>query len=139
MQVNRIIVRSMLVVAFAIAGYAAGQAQSRKEEPVSFKKEIAPLIGKRCLPCHAEDNFNPSELSLDSYELIMEGGKHGAPVIPGNPKESLIIRKTSTNPPFGDRMPLNPKRKIDDGTAKWLSDEEIRLLASWITQGAKNN
>jgi hypothetical protein len=139
MRLSELVTRCGFIIGLALAAWTAGLAQSRKEDPISFKKDIAPVIGRRCLPCHAEDNFNPSELSLDSYEAIMEGGKHGTPVVPGNPNESLIMKKTSTRPPFGDRMPLNPKWKIDGGSAKWLSDEEIRLLAAWINQGAKNN
>lgn len=129
----------LIVAALVLTGLAAGLAQGRKGEPVSFKKDIAPLIGRRCLPCHAEDNFNPSELSLDSFEKLMEGGKHGTPLVPGNARESIIIKKTSTTPPFGDRMPLNPRRKIEDGTAKWLTNAELKLLAIWINQGARDD
>ena len=132
--------RGLIVAGLIVTGVAAVPAQGRKVgEPVSFKKDIAPLIGRRCLPCHAEDNFNPSELSLDSYEKLMEGGKHGSPVVPGKAHESIIIKKTSTIPPFGERMPLNPRKKVEEGTAKWLTDPELRLLAVWINQGAKDN
>jgi hypothetical protein len=136
---NRTNVGCLVVAGFVLMGAAEGLSQGKRSEPVSFTKDIAPLISRRCLPCHAEDNFNPSELSLDSYEKLMEGGKHGAPIIPGNARASIIMQKTSATPPFGDRMPLNPKRKIDDGSAKWLTDAELRIVAVWINQGAKNN
>lgn len=129
----------LIVAGLVLAGAVASFAQSKKGEEVSFRKDIAPLIGRNCLPCHAEDNFNPSELSLDSYETLMEGGKHGVPVVPGSSRESIIMKKTSTAPPFGDRMPLNPKWKVEAGKAKWLTDAELKLLAIWINQGAKNN
>ncbi|MEW6509732.1 MAG: c-type cytochrome domain-containing protein [Bacteroidota bacterium] len=106
---------------------------------ISFRQDVFPIISKNCLPCHAEDNFNPSELSLDSYELLMEGGKHGPPVVAGNAKESLIVRKTGLNPPFGDRMPLNSKQKIESGNAKWLTEAELKIIAEWVEQGAKDN
>ncbi len=110
-----------------------------KDEKVSFKNSVFPIIKSRCLPCHAEDNFNPSELSMDSYDLIAKGGKNGAPFKPGNSQESLMILKLSEKPPFGDRMPLNSKKKIREGKAVWLSPEEIKTIATWIDQGAKSN
>ncbi len=132
-------VRFLIVAGLVLTGVVAAPAQAKKSEPVSFRKDIAPLIGRRCLPCHAEDNFNPSELSLDSYEKLMEGGKHGSPIVSGNSRESIIVKKTSSTPPFGDRMPLNPKWKIEAGSASWLTNTELRMLALWINQGARNN
>jgi hypothetical protein len=124
---------------FVAAGLAAGMGQVKKGSQHSFKNDVFPLISSRCLPCHAEDNFNPSELSLDSYEQLMAGGKHGSPVVPGKSKESLLVNKLGLNPPFGDRMPLNPKKKIQAGTATWLTEAEQKVIAEWIDQGAKNN
>jgi hypothetical protein len=114
-----------------------GYAQNGKS--VSFKNDVFPIIKARCLPCHAEDNFNPSELSMDSYELLAQGGKHGEPFKKGKSSESLIIQKLNQEPPFGDRMPLNSKKKIQEGKAVWLTAEEVRTIATWIDQGAKNN
>ncbi len=106
---------------------------------VSFKKDVFPIIKKNCLPCHAGDSFNPSELSLDSYDDLMAGGKHGSPVTAGKSKESIIIQKLGLNPPFGDPMPLDPKRKKGEPPKKRLTDEEIKTIAQWIDEGAKNN
>jgi hypothetical protein len=137
----------LMAAAIVLGGSVLGQDTKTKKAPakknngeaLSFKKDIFPIIEKNCLPCHAEDQFNPSELSLDNYELLMAGGKNGSPVTAGKSKESLMIKKLSENPPFGDRMPLNAKKKIKEGKAKWLSEEEIQAIATWIDQGAKNN
>jgi uncharacterized membrane protein len=110
-----------------------------KKGTLSFEKDIAPVISRNCMPCHAEDNFNPSELSLDSYNQLMAGGKNGVPVIPGKAEESILVKKLSKDPPFGDRMPLNSKRKVQEGKARWLTDEEIKLIVTWVDQGAKKN
>ncbi len=106
---------------------------------LSFKKNVFPIIQKRCLPCHAEDNFNPSELSMDDYAKMSEGGKNGKIWIAGSSNESLIIKKLSEKPPFGDRMPLNSKKTIEAGKGKWLTEEEIKTIATWIEEGAKDN
>ncbi|MBI5472445.1 MAG: hypothetical protein HY961_08885 [Ignavibacteriae bacterium] len=123
---------TVLIVQLATIG-------QEKDEKVSFKASVFPIIKARCLPCHSEDNFNPSELSMDSYDQIAKGGKNGVPFKPGNSKESLMIQKLSEDPPFGDRMPLNSKKKIREGKAVWLNAEQIKTIATWIDQGAKNN
>ncbi len=135
-----LVVMTFLAAHAVLGGDGKKQKPSKKKERVvSFKEDVFPIIQEQCLPCHAEDNFNPSELSMDSYELLKTGGKHGQPFVTGEAKESLIIKKLAEEPPFGDRMPLNPKKKIKQGKAKWLSDEEIRTIAMWINQGAKDN
>ncbi len=105
----------------------------------SYKTDVVPIVKKYCLPCHGEDNYNPSELSLDTYQLMMEGGKHGSPIVPGDPDKSLLIQKVSGSAPFGDPMPL--AKKLDNGTMqqRHLTTEELAVLKEWVAQGAKNN
>ncbi len=128
-----------------VVSSSCGENSGAKKNPgkgtpaMSFRKDVFPIIQHNCLPCHAEDSFNPSELSMDSYEDMKAGGKDGSPWVNGNSKESLIIKKLSENPPFGDRMPFNSKKKIADGKARWLTGGEIDTIAAWIDQGAKNN
>ena len=101
-------------------------AQSKKE--LSFTKDIAPLIKANCLPCHLEENENPSGLSLDDYEKLMKGGNHGNTVVPGKPQESNLYLKILPNPPFGKQMARNKKK---------LTEEEMKTIHDWIAQGAK--
>ena len=125
----------------------SAQEKSGKEEKpakkpgdvVSFKADIFPIIQKHCLPCHAEENFNPSELSMDNYELLSAGGKGGPPFVAKKSAESLIVHKLGEKPPSGERMPLNSKKKIQEGKAVWLSKEEVKTIATWVDQGAKKN
>jgi hypothetical protein len=119
-----------------------GQAKrlSAKNAPeVSFKRDVFPILERKCLPCHAEDNFNPSELSLDDYDLMKAGGKNGVLWVEGKSSESILVKKLDEKPPFGDRMPLNSKKKIASGTAEYLTETQIDTIAVWIDQGAKNN
>jgi hypothetical protein len=116
-----------------------GGTESKTKDAVSFKDDVLPIISKRCLPCHAEENYNPSDLSLDSYDKLMAGGEHGASVVPGKAQESILVKKLSATPPFGDPMPRERKKKKDDPWTKQLSPEEIKLISDWIDQGAKNN
>ena len=102
-----------------------------KAAQVSYKKDIIPMMKKYCLPCHTEDMMNPSELYLDSYDGIMSGGKHGKALIAGKPDSSNIIKKLNLKPPFGDPMPMKRKTAFPADT--------LKMLKTWIEQGAKNN
>jgi uncharacterized membrane protein len=131
----------LFAVLFLAASVSVAQSSSANDSPkkatkskgeiVSFKSDVFPLIKKYCLPCHSEENTNPSELHLDSYDVLMRGGKHGPAILPGKPEESILIQKLSDNPPFGEPMPLKSKTG--------LSEEEIRILSDWIQKGAKKN
>ena len=139
---RRISISGIVALAFTLAVMACGQERQTKEggdggSPVSFKNDVAPIVQKHCLPCHAEENFNPSELSLDSYNNVMAGGKHGVPVVPGKASESIIVQKIESDPPFGDQMPL--ARKKNPGPPNKLTPEEVETIKLWINQGAKNN
>ena len=120
-------------------GDSHAKGSTRTAPALSFKKEIFPIIKKNCLPCHAEDNVNPSELCLDNYESMKAGGKNGSPWVEGKSGESIIIKELGEKPPFGDRMPFNSKRKIAEGKVRWLTEGEIETIATWIDQGARNN
>ena len=100
---------------------------AQKKGP-TYTKDVAPLIKKYCLPCHLEENENPSQLSMDNYELLMNGGEHGNTVLPGKPKESNLYLKLLPDPPFGKQMARNRKR---------LTKEELGVIFAWIEQGAK--
>jgi hypothetical protein len=96
---------------------------------ISYSKEVAPILEKFCATCHNEDDEHPSQLYMDSYDQLMKGGKA---VLPGNGKESMLVQKMASEPPFGKVMP--PPDKTRRPTA-----EQIELIRLWIDQGAKKN
>ncbi len=135
-------ISAAMAIALVVAVMAAGQEGKTKQggkggASVSFKGDVTPILKKHCLPCHAEENFNPSELSLDSYSNLIAGGKHGSPVVPGKASESIIVQKVGSNPPFGDQMPLVKKKNAANPDR--LTAGEIDTIKVWINQGAKDN
>jgi len=116
-----------LAVALACGlSLAPGQVKS-----LTFSKDVGPLVKKYCLPCHSADNDNSSELILDSYDTLREGGKHGDPLVPGKPKESNLYKKLLPDPEFGRQMPRGKGAKP--------TEDEIKLIYDWIQQGAKKD
>ena len=105
-------------------------ANSAADEPAPsglefFEKKIRPLLARHCYECHSRQIEEPkSGLRLDSREDILQGGAHGAAIVPGKPDKSRLI--TAIN--YADkRLQMPPRGK--------LSDEAIADLTEWVRLG----
>ncbi len=96
--------------------------------PYTYKKDIAPIIDRYCVSCHSSDETNPSDLYMDDFATLMKGGKHGVPVVSGQPEKSPLYFKLLPDPPFGKQMPRGHTK---------ITPEAIRIIHDWIQQGAK--
>lgn len=97
----------------------------------SYERDIEPIIQWRCVACHSAggEGAAKSGLDLSSYQALMEGTKEGGDlIVPGSPETSsfmvMVTRKDHLRMPFG---------------APPLADDEIRVIRTWIEQGANNN
>ncbi len=98
----------------------------RAARPVSFVREIAPILETRCLSCHGAQNPR-GRLRLDTFAGLLQGGQSRRPlVVAGSPPRSLLLLRIVA--PEKQRMPK-------DGQA--LSREEVQTIAAWIAQGAR--
>jgi mono/diheme cytochrome c family protein len=118
-----------LVFLFLVSrGLAGGEEKApgrgRGAEPPSFYRDIQPLFQTRCVGCHGGDSPK-AKLRLSSLEELRAGGKHGDPIVPSKPEESLLFLLLS-----GERKPKMPPEK--EGA---LEPEEIALVRAWIQAG----
>jgi hypothetical protein len=91
----------------------------------SFAREVAPILGRSCLPCHGTSQKLAS-LDLSSRDAALKGGeKSGAAIVPGKSAESSLYRRIAGKEQ--PAMPLGGK----------LSDKEIEILKNWIDAGAQ--
>ncbi|HEX3152639.1 MAG TPA: DUF1549 domain-containing protein [Gemmataceae bacterium] len=90
-------------------------------EPVSFERQIAPLLEKHCLTCHSGSRAKGG-LDLTSRESLAAGGSNGPVVVPSKAGESPMIRLV-TEKKMPPKMPLDP--------------DSVDLLRQWIDEGAK--
>lgn len=97
-----------IVIMSIIASHACGQG-------VDFRRQIAPILQTRCLPCHSGTSPK-GELDLTSEKGLKQGGSSGS-VIAIDPTDSLLFSLVQSG-----KMPVNAK----------LSTEEKRLLETWI-------
>lgn len=114
-------------VVLGIGILTPAQAQTASKE-LSFKKDVTPVLKKYCYNCHAGEK-SVHGLKVDTYDNIMKGSTYAKVVKPGKSADSVIIRSVK-NQPGGTKMP--PGRRT-------LTETEIKIIADWIDQGAKNN
>jgi hypothetical protein len=95
------------------------------DEPVDFAKTVRPILEKTCYECHAEKKPK-GKFRLDSKELALKGGSTGKAIIPGDAKQSYLIKRLRG---LGgeDRMPLDHDP---------LPAGQIALIEKWIDEGA---
>ena len=121
---------ALLFAAMLIAGCGSQPAQTQASNaPVSFAKDIQPILSQTCMPCHAGGKDAKGSYDLTCYAGVMSSGSDSIPnVIPGNADSSIIyLRLTGTVPP---QMPKGRPA---------LSATQLANIQKWINQGAKNN
>lgn len=119
------------VTAFFLFCMVFPSLSAQEKRDISFSKDVFPILKARCLKCHEKDEENPNSFAMDTYDLLMSGGKYGKAVLPGKGNESYLVIKLRPNPPKGAQMPTFSKKK--------LSENDVELIKHWIDQGAKNN
>ena len=91
---------------------------------VSFEKQVAPILTKRCVSCHS--NNPKGGLRLDTFSGLEAGGSSGPLLVIGNPRTSRLMGRLVA--PANRRMPKN---------APALSVTEINTIGRCIAGGAK--
>jgi len=105
---------------------------------VSFKKDIYPILQERCASCHTPGRPGcvASGFSVVSYQSVMKGTKYGAMVHPGSPLDSNLLRLVKHE---ADPSIAMPKSHTPGMPSEWLQPNQIKLIETWIDQGAKDN
>lgn len=114
-------------VAVCLGLLALAWAPACGAEPVSFRRDIAPLLLDHCLACHgpkkAEGGYR-----VDSFtRAAAAGDSEIAALVAGNLEESEAFRRIISSD-AAERMPL-------DGAP--VPPERVELLRRWIMEGAK--
>ncbi len=119
--------RILLLLTFVACAKQAPAADGPR--PVSFVRDIRPILARNCFACHGPDETHrEAELRLDTREgALAEHAGHRAVVPKDAANSELVKRILSTN--ADEVMP--PR---DSG--KSLTAEQIDLLQRWIAEGA---
>lgn len=116
-----------VVAAILILLSLSVQRASATDAPVSFVRDVAPIVKERCLACH-DSKKRAGKLDMTTFEKLFAGGTNGEPIVPGKPEESdfhtLMVTKDERRMPPRDKGEAVPKDKAD-------------VIARWIKEGAK--
>ncbi|WP_146445052.1 PSD1 and planctomycete cytochrome C domain-containing protein [Botrimarina colliarenosi] len=100
---------------------------AQADDAVSYQREVAPILTKRCYACHGPDQAE-SSLALDSFANATAETDSGEPaILPGDADGSELIRRIASDEEW-ERMPPEGEP---------LTADEIAILRKWIDSGAK--
>lgn len=100
--------------------------QPTGKETVSFARDVAPILTANCNGCHYAATRPMGGFVMNTHVQLLKGGESGAAIEPGKGEESLLVKKIRGM--SGQRMPA--------GGRPALSEEKIKLITTWINEGA---
>lgn len=96
-------------------------------DPVVYADIIAPVFERRCVSCHKEEK-SKGQLRMDTFELLVKGGKEGPAIEAGSAAESNIIVRMELPEDDDDHMPPEGKPQVEDA--------ELLVIKWWLDSGA---
>jgi hypothetical protein len=105
---------------------ASGMTSDLTPQPV-FGALVQPILQRRCSACHGPEKHK-ADLSMESYESLLKGGKDGPVLIAGKAIDSPMIQRLLL--PLMDEDHMPPDGKPQPTLA------EIAALQWWIECGA---
>lgn len=124
--------RMMLLAVVALMGFATARGDEAKKAeaavgPVSFIKDVAPILVQNCIACH-NPKKSESKYVMTTFAQLAKGGQQGDGITleAGDPDASRFVELLRAD---GDpRMPF----KQDP-----LPAEKVGLIERWVKEGAK--
>jgi hypothetical protein len=101
---------------------------ARADEPVSFNRDIRPIMSNTCFHCHGNDaTTREAGMRLDVRDAALVATDGGVvPIVPGDPDSSEIIKRI-----FNEDDPMPP-----ESAHKPLTAEQKALFQRWVAEGA---
>jgi hypothetical protein len=102
-------------------------ASARAADPAAlehFEKHVRPVLVEKCVSCHGAEK-QKGGLRLDTREAVLKGGERGPGVVPGKPKESILLRAVRH---VDEDLKMPPSGK--------LLEREVAGLEKWVELGA---
>ena len=104
-----------------------GSAANKPGKPVSFMRDVAPILVENCIACH-NPRKSESKYVMTTFAQLAKGGQQGEDITlePGEPDESRLVELIRLD--GKPRMPF----KQDP-----LPKEKIAIIERWVAEGAK--
>ncbi|MCU1225136.1 MAG: hypothetical protein JWQ42_3229 [Edaphobacter sp.] len=108
-------------------GIGTVQAKTPLAPDSFYARHINPILDANCVACHGEGKVKGG-LRVDSYELLMKGGKDGPAIVPKKPERSLLLNRVT--------LPSDHKKFMPAEGKPPLKPQEIAWITAWVLQGA---
>jgi len=115
-RIGRALPPAAALVCAIVVAQGSGSAAARADEPVTFARDIAPIVYRACAPCHRPGGGAP--FGLLTYEQVRG-------------RAQTIARVTASR-----YMPPWKPQGHDFLGERRLTDDEIRLFGRWAAGGA---
>src|SRR5262245_18725068 len=118
-----------MLTAAGLAGQNANRATPADSSRVRFNRDVRPILAT-CFRCHGPDESSRrAGLRLDLRDEALKPRQNGAPIIPGNAAENLIIKRIFET----DSARIMPPASIH----KELSATQKETIQRWVQEGAE--
>ncbi|HWH77049.1 MAG TPA: DUF1549 domain-containing protein, partial [Candidatus Binatus sp.] len=91
--------------------------------PLTFEKDIRPILKAHCFDCHGEGEKLRGGLDLRLRRLMLKGGDEGPVIVPGKPEKSQLFKLVHSG-----EMPKRGQK---------LTPDQVTLIRQWIAGGAR--
>ncbi|MCZ6672673.1 MAG: DUF1549 domain-containing protein, partial [Verrucomicrobia bacterium] len=99
--------------------------------PVSFNRDIRPILSENCYPCHGPDaKAREADLRYDIEAYAFREREDGPPAIVRGDRENSPLYKRITHNLRSEIMPPPDSNRV-------LTEDQKELLGRWIAEGAK--
>ena len=118
-------------IALWAACFAAGNSLADDQaDKIEFNRDIRPILSDHCFACHGPDaKHREADLRVDTEAGLFGSCDKPGPIVRGKLDESELWRRITSAKSDEQQMP-------PPEFSKPLSDEQRKLLAKWIEQGA---
>lgn len=121
---------SVLVLSGLAACCLQADEGSARSAPVSYYREVRPILQQRCQGCHQPAKAQGGYIMTSHAELLKKSNTDRAGVVPGRPEASELVAQIA---PQGDKPPRMPKNLPP------LTEKEVALIKRWIAEGAQDD
>lgn len=109
-----------------LLGAVAGASGAGSPRPVSYHRDIRPLLESQCQGCHQPAKAKGDYVLTSFAAAMVPGGSGERPVVPREPEASHLLRLIT---------PENGKAEMPKGRPP-LAATELDLVRRWIQEGA---
>lgn len=127
----KIITRSSFVGLLLGLALLSGQREFlHAAEPVSFSRDVLPVLSANCFACHGPDEHErQANLRLDLEPDAKKARDGKSAIAAGQPDLSQIIARMTTTDPDKLMPPPTSRKKV--------TSEQVQTIRRWIAEGAK--